>query len=745
MKKNDKRIHNLGILTSGGDSQGMNAAVRSVVRTGINAGLDVYAICEGYQGMIEGGSNIRKMTWDDVGGILHQGGTVIGSARSDDFRTREGRKKAAFNLISNGIDALVVIGGDGSLTGASIFSQEWDGLLAELVKTGEISKEKAQTHPHLAIAGLVGSIDNDMFGTDMTIGADTALHRIVEAVDAITSTAASHQRSFVVEVMGRHCGYLALMAGLATGANWVLIPECPPDEGWEDALCEKIRAGRSGGRRHNIVLVAEGATDRNGNPISSDYVKQVLTERLGEDTRSTILGHVQRGGTPSAFDRNMSTILGYSAVQELKNSNADSEPKLIGIRGKQYVSSPLMENVSKTQQVAELLKDQKYTEAMSLRGQGFVEAYNILNTLLRAHPQPPERGQKQLRLAVMHAGGPAPGMNTAARVAIRLGLDQGHVMLGIHNGVKGLLENNIHEMNWMSVHGWVNRGGAELGTGRYLPIEGEYQKIAQQFSEYGIDGLLIIGGWSGYQLAYDLHSLQKEFPSLRHPIVCVPATINHDLPGTEITIGADTALNSIVYDVDKIKDSAVASRRCYVVEVMGRDCGYLGLMGGMATGAERVYLPEEGISLDDLRSDVLRLVEGFKHGKRLGLIVRSERADPYYTTDFLTRLFEKESGDLFDVRRCVLGHTQQGGRPSPFDRIQATRLTARALAYLIEQSANDLAPAVCIGRKAGQIQFTSLSYFPDLVESHAQRPRDQYWLELRKVAQAVSDRTSLEN
>lgn len=291
----------------------------------------------------------------------------------------------------------------------------------------------------------------------------------------------------------------------------------------------------------------------------------------------------------------------------------------------------------------------------------------------------------------------------------------------------------------MSVHGWVNRGGAELGTSRDKPAQGEYDRVSEQFSRYGIDGLLIIGGWSGYQIAYDLHSMQKDFPSLRKPIVCVPATINQDLPGTEVTIGADTALNSIVYDVDKIKDSAVASRRCYVVEVMGHDCGYLALMGGMATGAERVYLPEEGISLDDLRADVARLVDGFEHGKRLGLIVRSEHADPYYTTDFLVRLFEKESQDLFDVRRCVLGHTQQGGRPSPYDRIQATRLTSRALTYLVEQSYSDLAPAVCIGRQDGQIRFTSLSYFPDLVEPILQRPLEQKWLERRQVAKAVAD------
>ncbi len=179
----------------------------------------------------------------------------------------------------------------------------------------------------MAIVGLVGSIDNDMFGTDMTIGADTALHRIVEAVDAIGSTASSHQRSFVVEVMGRHAGYLALMSGLATGADWVFIPESPPEDGWEQRMCDIIHAGRERGRRHNIVIVAEGAIDRHGQPIASDDIKQVLTEKLGEDTRVTILGHVQRGGAPSAFDRNMSTMFGVAAVREILQAGPEAEPQ----------------------------------------------------------------------------------------------------------------------------------------------------------------------------------------------------------------------------------------------------------------------------------------------------------------------------------------------------------------------------------------------------------------------------------
>ncbi len=691
----------------------------------------------GVKGMIEGGSNIRRIGWDDVGGILHQGGTIIGSARSAEFKTREGRRTAALNLLTLGIDSLVMIGGDGSLTAANLFHDEWAELAAELVAEGKITPEIARACPTLTIAGLVGSIDNDMFGTDMTIGADTALHRIVEAVDAITSTAASHQRSFVVEVMGRHCGYLALMSGLACGANWVLMPESPPAAGWEDVMCEKIRAGREGGRRHSIVIVAEGATDRAGQLLTADYVRSVLTQRLGEDARVTILGHVQRGGEPSAFDRNMSTILGHAAVNEVLRDRG-GQPKLLGLRGNRVSASPLMDSVRKTQSVARLLSEHKYSDAMSLRGRGFVEGYAILQTLLSAQPKRPNPEHRQLRLAITHAGGPAPGMNTAVRAAVRLALDRGHLVLGIRNGIEGLLADHIEELGWMSVHGWVNRGGAELGTSRELPAEEDYATIAERFTRHRIDGVLIIGGWAGYQLAHRLHCKQNQLPALRRPIVCVPATINQDLPGTDVAIGADTALNSIVRDVDKVKDSAVASRRCYVVEVMGRDCGYLALMGGMATGAERVHMPEDGITLDDLRDDVTQLVDGFAHGKRLGLVVRCEGADPSYTTDFLVTMFAKESRGLFDVRRCVLGHTQQGGRPSPYDRIQATRLTARALDYLIDQSASDLAPAVSVGRVGGQIKFTSLSYFPDLVEPSAQRPREQPWRELMEVARSMA-------
>ncbi len=597
----DKLVTAIGVLTSGGDAPGMNAALRAVVRTALNRGVAVYAIYEGYQGMVDGGDRIRNMTWDDVSGILQRGGTVIGTARCAAFRTREGRLIAARHLLERDIDRLVVIGGDGSLTGANLFRQEWSSLLAELVQTGQASAEMAERHAYLSIVGLVGSIDNDFYGTDMTIGADTALHRITTALDQISSTAVSHQRSFVVEVMGRNCGYLALMSALAGGADYAFFPEHPPSvDDWETQMCDLLKAGRAAGRRDLTVVVAEGAKDKLGNPITAEHVRQVLAERLHEDVRSTILGHVQRGGAPSAFDRWMSTLVGSAAVDELLAAGPESEPQMIGMRYNRIRRHPLMECVEQTREVPKAIAAQDYERAMALRGNSFNEAHRTFRTLSRALPHPPQPDQRHLRLAILTAGASAPGMNTAVHAAARLAIDQGHTVLGVHNGFRGLIEDTIEEFNWMSIHGWGSLGGSQLGTSRTMPTVPEIETIAHVLSRRRIDGLLVIGGWSAYEAAHRLHAARDQHEALNIPIICMPAAIDNNLPGTEISIGADTALNNIVEMVDKIKQSAVATRRCFVVEVMGRECGYLTLMGSIATGAERAYLPEEGITLHDL-------------------------------------------------------------------------------------------------------------------------------------------------
>jgi len=729
----------LGVLTSGGDAPGMNAAVRAVVRTALQRGVDVYAISEGYQGMVDGGERIRKMDWDSVGGIMQQGGTVIGTARSPAFRTRDGRVQAAQHLLEHAIDRLVVIGGDGSLTGANLFRQEWPDLLAGLVADRRISRELADRHPQLSIVGVVGSIDNDMHGTDLTIGADTALHRIAEAIDAISSTAASHQRSFVIEVMGRNCGYLALMSALATGADWVLIPENPPEgDNWEARMCEVLQAGRAAGRRRSIVIVAEGACDRHGKPISSEYVRGVLEERLGEDTRVTILGHVQRGGAPSVVDRNLGTLLGHAAVEELLAATPDSPPMVIGIRGNRITHAPLPHCVEQTHAVAAAIAAHDYDRAMDLRGEHFKAAFQAQHTLVRAVPRPPIAKHRGLRLAVMHAGAPAPGMNTAVRAAVRLGIAQGYTMLGVQGGFPGLIAGDITELDWTSVQGWGTSGGANLGTNRRIPGDGDLYAIARNIEAHKIQGLLMIGGWAGYLAAHRLYNERTHFPVFNIPIICLPATIDNDLPGTELSIGADTALNNIVAAVDKIKQSAVAYGRCFVVEVMGRSCGYLALLSGLATGAERVYLPEEGVTLRDLEVDLAELIGSFQQGKRLSLMIRNENASPVYSTDFIRTLFEAESGGQYDVRYAVLGHLQQGGNPTPADRIQAIRLAATCLDFLIVEADKASPAGVCIGVQAGEIQFTPLDELPRMMDDQEERPKAQWWLELRPIARALA-------
>lgn len=269
----------IGVLTSGGDAPGMNADIRAVVRAGITAGAEVFGVLDGCQGAVDGGDRIRTLTWDDVAGIAAAPGTVLGTSRCRTFRDHDGRRDAVASLVRAGIDRLVVLGGDGSLTGADLLATEWPDHLEQLVAHGVLTADDATAHPALAVAGIGGSIDNDLVGTDMTIGADSALQRIVEAVDAIASTAAFKDRNFVIEVMGRHCGYLALMSAIAGGADYVMVPEQLLPADWRSHLAGVLRHARAAGRRTSIVVVAEGAVTADGTPVTSDETMALRRRR----------------------------------------------------------------------------------------------------------------------------------------------------------------------------------------------------------------------------------------------------------------------------------------------------------------------------------------------------------------------------------------------------------------------------------------------------------------------------------
>jgi|SRR5690348_1862976 6-phosphofructokinase 1 len=315
---NDKKVSKIGVLTSGGDSPGMNAAIRAVVRTGNYYGMEVYGIIRGYAGMIEG--DIMRMENRSVANIIQRGGTILKTARCKEFYTYEGRQKAYENLKKFGIDGLVIIGGDGSFRGAQIFSNEFD----------------------IPCIGLPGTIDKDIAGTDFTIGFDTAVNTAVEAIDKVRDTADAHDRLFIIEVMGRDSGYIALHSGIATGAENILIPERKTDvEDVIKALTEKT--GRK--KLVNIIVVAEG------DAFGANELSKIITERMPhQEVRVCILGHIQRGGAPTCFDRLIASRMGYAAVESLMEGRFNV---FVGIVNNRIHYTPLDEAVKKKQRISE--------------------------------------------------------------------------------------------------------------------------------------------------------------------------------------------------------------------------------------------------------------------------------------------------------------------------------------------------------------------------------------------------------
>ncbi len=314
-----KKVTKIGVLTSGGDSPGMNACIRAVVRTGIYHGMEVFGIMRGYTGMVE--NDIFKMEGRSVANIIQRGGTILKTSRCKEFFTPEGRKKAYDNLKKHGIDGLVIIGGDGSFRGAQIFSNEYD----------------------MPCIGLPGTIDKDIAGTDFTIGFDTAVNTAVEAIDKVRDTMDAHDRLFIIEVMGRDAGYIALHSGIATGAENILIPERKTD------IEEVIRQLAEKERRHklvNLIVVAEGDEFGGGNEVG-----KIIQERLPQqEVRVCILGHIQRGGSPSCFDRLIASRMGYSAVECLMDGKYNV---FVGIVNNRMHYTPLNEAVKKKQRISE--------------------------------------------------------------------------------------------------------------------------------------------------------------------------------------------------------------------------------------------------------------------------------------------------------------------------------------------------------------------------------------------------------
>ncbi|XP_026684693.1 ATP-dependent 6-phosphofructokinase, partial [Diaphorina citri] len=575
--------------------------------------------------------------------------------------------------------------------------------------------------------------------------------------------------------------YLALSAALATEADFVFAPEWPPEVNWPTRMCKKLEQERTAGQRLNIIIVAEGAIDRDGKPITAEKVKEVVVENLKQDTRITVLGHVQRGGSPSAFDRVLGCRMGAEAVMALMEATPGTEPCVMSLDGNQAVRLPLMECVEKTKAVAKAMADKQWDLAVQLRGRSFARNLETYKMLTRLKPpksacdknmitaraplggscpsksfarnletykmltrlKPPKsafdemgRGLEGYTLAVMHIGAPACGMNAAVRSFVRNCIYRGDTVIGIHDGVEGLVAGNVQIMQWSDVTGWVGQGGAMLGTKRTLP-EKKLPQIAAKLKELKIQALLIIGGFEvsffaltssfssrhmqqgGSPSPFDRNMGTKQAANTVEWMIdqlkkCTKpdGSVFTDSPETAVLMGVirrqycftplqtlkkETNFDCVVPKVQimqwsdvtgwvgqggamlgtkrtlpekklpqiaaKLKELKIQAlliiggfEVIFIIETMGGYCGYLATVAGLAGGADAAYIYEEKFSIKDLQQDLYHMASKMAEGVQRGLILRNEKCNDNYNTDFIYRLYSEEGKGLFSARQNVLGN-----------------------------------------------------------------------------------------
>jgi 6-phosphofructokinase 1 len=427
-------------------------------------------------------------------------------------------------------------------------------------------------------------------------------------------------------------------------------------------------------------------------------VETFLTEDLGIESRTSNPGHSQRGGPPVAYDRLISTLQGVEAVKAVLEATPDSETNYIAIVENKIVRKPLMKAVQDTKDAAKAIAEKKFDLAMSLRDSEFEEQYKSFHITTNVIVPEDEKLpiKDRMRIGLINVGAPAGGVNAALRAATAYCLRQGHTPIAIYNGFTGFVRHHadkplgsVRELEWAEVDEWAANGGSQIGTNRHLPDDSDVgmENVADLFEKYKFDALIIVGGFEAFVALSQLRKARDKFPSLCIPLVLLPAGISNNIPGTEWSIGSDTALNNLVAYCDTINQSASSSRRrVFVVETQGGRCGYLATIGGLAVGAMAVYTPEEGMHLDMLFSDIKHLTHYFgkEHGESRGgrIVLINEKASNVYNAEMISHIIEDEARGRFSSRFATPGHFQQGNRPSGLDRCRAVRLAIKCIERL---------------------------------------------------------------
>jgi len=615
----------IAVMTSGGDAPGMNAAARGVLRSAQCRGWQIFGIKEAYRGLVIGGDSIVQLHTGAIGASFREGGTFLGSARytaiaGESKEAHALKVKALVNLRERGISGLVVIGGDGSLTGALALH---DFLLHQGSGIPELEGMTLQ------IVGLPGSIDNDIPCTDMAIGVDTTLNTVVDCIDKLRDTATSHKRVSIVEVMGRLRGYLAVMSGLATGADHIFIRE--QSVGRRDlldmltALQESFDLGQQAG----VIVRSEGAE------FSTAFIRESIAHLLEmpRDVRETILGHLQRGGAPTAYERVLAMRLGSRAVELL--GDATAEPLFVGIRANTITEST----------IAEVLKKKNAPVFRDTLSPGARACYDLASRLER--PNIHSASVRKKKIAILTDGHNVSGMNMAVRSVARLALDAGMAVDGVRGGFDGL-DNGGKTVSliWdmLEMKSILRRPGSLLGVSRQglLCSHDKIVRLAEGLDRMGIDGLVTVGSLESYHVAAGIaqHS--------GIPIVGIPADANCNLPGTNWVIGMDSALNDLCRGIDRAADTAHVQNKTFIIHLKWHYCYCLVHMAALAGGADQLIIDARETVEDDstaLRAQIERKVKALQN--------TVARGKPGTTVVFFSRRLETADSALAMINEAI--------------------------------------------------------------------------------------------
>jgi len=662
-----KKIQTIGVLTSGGDAPGMNAAVRAVVRTAIANGIAVKGIKRGFSGLID--EDIVDLNSRSVADTIQKGGTFLFTARCPEMITSEGQDIAAANCKKHGIDALVVIGGDGSFRGCLAL------------------KDRG-----INVIGIPGTIDLDIACTEYTIGFDTAVNTAMHAIDKIRDTSTSQERCSIIEVMGRHAGYIALWCGLANGAEAVLTTELYNYE--EQKLINDIEKKRKSGRKHYIIINAEGIGDSEGMARRIEYA-------TGMPTTATILGYLQRGGSPTCKDRVFASAFGAKAVDILLKGG---ENRVVAYKNGAFVDFDMDEALSMKKSLDPFLVDM--LGKLTRKGDSRV----MKNEGLLGVDNEEESNGKKLTVGVLTSGMDAPGMNAAIRAVVRSAIGYNMKVVGFKRGYAGLIEKDYIEMTNKTMSETVQRGGTQLLASDcpdFLTDAGQ-KKAVETLKELKVDVLVIIGGNGTMRGGLDLIKRGVN-------VVGIPTTIDLDVACTEYTIGFDTAINTAMEAIDKIRDTSASHERCSVIEVAGKRSGHNALWCGIATGAEEIITNE--YHDQNQQRMISEIINKKKLGKRLHLIVNSESVGKSAS---LAKNIQFATG--LETRATVLGILQCGGEPSCQDRVYASAMGGKAVEIINAGKTNRI-----VAYKNGE--FTDFDIEKAM---HQQKYPDAYLAEMSK-------------